>query len=103
MRFASPNPCCGPMVWRVRKTIRSSVPWRMSDRASPVGIQEKFDAPICRMSRGSGPLELLGRPPRLPRRPLHQLRAVLLRDIADLRGVAEEHESQIIGLVLFPD
>src|SRR5580765_594417 len=54
MRFARPNPCCGPMVWRVRKIIRSRVPCKMSDLASPVGIQEKFDALTCRMSTGRG-------------------------------------------------
>src|SRR5260370_3632370 len=40
MRLASPNPCCGPMVSSVRRTIRSRVPWRML--RSLVDIQKEY-------------------------------------------------------------
>src|SRR5258708_8674788 len=44
IRLARPKPCCGPIVSRVRRTIRSKVPCKISGLRSPLDIQEEYIA-----------------------------------------------------------
>ena len=60
MRWASPKPCWGPMVSRVRKTIRSRVPWRIP--RSLVDIQKEYGTLPLGCQEESAPGFLADRP-----------------------------------------
>src|SRR5687768_5163223 len=76
MRRATPKPCIGPMASRVLRTIRSSVPCRMSDLFSstgsaPVGWIEEYSFSSIRptgrkVPKNLGCLKCL-RVPKVPR------------------------------------
>src|ERR1017187_177773 len=70
--------------WKARPTFS----WTFAGRR-PIPTDDK--------NRSSVPL-----PARLPGRALHHLRPVLRRHFADLRGVTQQHEGQVVRAVILP-